>query len=91
MTLDIALAVVIAPLAFLPSLIGGEMANNPPNSVRSKWRYRLGFIIVAILLLGVTYLQATHSAKEQALATGEADQRTKDIQSQYTSVARKYQ
>jgi hypothetical protein len=83
MTLDIILIVVIAVLALLPALIGLEMANNPPTNDRAKWRYRLEFIIVAILLIGATCLQAIHSAKEQAVATGDADKRTKDIQSQY--------
>jgi biopolymer transport protein ExbD len=73
--MDIALAVLIALLAFLPSIIGGEMANNPPTSAQARRRYRVEFIVIAIFLLGLTYFQAKRSKKEQVAATTEANKR----------------
>lgn len=87
--LDLVLLLASLILTLGLAFIGIEMANNPPTSERAKWAYRLSFTVVGILLIVVTYLQATRNMNQQAAVKIEADNETKAVQTKFDQVTGK--
>ena len=89
MNLDLALQLAFAILTVSLAWVGIEMANNPPTTKREKWVYRVVFIVVGTLLIGVFYWQGVRNIAEQASIRTEADKETKAVQTQYDQMTGK--
>jgi predicted negative regulator of RcsB-dependent stress response len=83
MNLDIVLLLASAALTVSIAWVGIEMANNPPTSARAKRNYRIGFVVIAGMLMTVTYWQGKRNKAEQDAIRSDATQEIKNIQSQY--------
>jgi hypothetical protein len=84
--LDRLLTVLSVILTLVPIGIGIEMANNPPKSGKEKRNYRIGFIVIAGLLIAVTYWQGERNKAEQDAIRSKATEETKKIQTQYDNL-----
>jgi hypothetical protein len=82
MILDIFLLMAVAVLTALLGALGFHMANNPESIPKHKGTYLSIFIVLCLLLLGATFCQAIHTAREQTKARNDALAEQKRLEDQ---------
>ena len=86
MNLDIALQIISIALTVLLAYVGVEMANHPPTCNKQRWKYRIIFSVLGLMLIGINWWQSSRNAHEQLVAKQDAVEEQRRIEAQYNQV-----